>query len=60
VIERAAIIYTDLYRRGQLISDADILIGATALANDCRLITNNERHLRRIPGLIVENWLSAN
>jgi tRNA(fMet)-specific endonuclease VapC len=59
IIERAALIYTELYRRGQLISDADILIGATALVNNWRLITDNERHLRRIPGLIVENWLAT-
>lgn len=58
-IERAAAIYADLYRRGQLIGDADILIAATALVNDWRLITDNERHLRRIPGLTVENWLSS-
>ena len=33
VIERAAELYADLYKRGQLIGDADILIAATALAS---------------------------
>jgi tRNA(fMet)-specific endonuclease VapC len=59
IIDQAAIIYARLYKLGQLIDDADILIAATALVNDWRLITDNERHLRRIPGLIVENWLTA-
>jgi tRNA(fMet)-specific endonuclease VapC len=54
IIDRAAIIYADLYRRGLLIGDADILIAATTLVNNWRLITDNERHLRRIPSLIVE------
>lgn len=30
----------------------------TALVNNWRLITENERHLQRIPGLIVENWVT--
>jgi tRNA(fMet)-specific endonuclease VapC len=59
ILDQAAMIYARLYRLGQLIDDADILIAATALVNDWRLITVNERHLRRIPGLLVENW-SAN
>lgn len=58
IIDRAAYIYADLNSRGLLISDADILIGATALVNNWRLVTDNERHLRRIPDLIVENWLA--
>jgi predicted nucleic acid-binding protein len=53
IIDRAAVIYAELYRRGQLSGDADILIGATALVNNWRLITDNECHLRRIPGLVV-------
>jgi len=59
IIDRAALIYANLYKLGQLIDDADILIAATALVNGWRLITSNERHLRRIPGLIVENWLTT-
>jgi len=57
VVERAAEIYGDLHRRGELISDADILIAATALVHDYTLVTNNEDHFRRIPGLKVDNWL---
>jgi tRNA(fMet)-specific endonuclease VapC len=57
VIIQAADIYADLYKRGELIADADILIAASALANGCGIITNNEAHFRRIVGLRVENWL---
>jgi tRNA(fMet)-specific endonuclease VapC len=59
VIARAAEIYADLYRRGELIGDADILIAATALVHGYVLITNNEAHHRRIAGLQAENWLAA-
>ena len=58
VIIQAADIYADLYKRGELIADADILIAASALANGCGIVTNNEAHFRRIAGLQVENWLS--
>ncbi len=56
VILQAADIYADLYQRGELIADADILIGASALANGLGIVTNNEAHFRRIAGLQVENW----
>lgn len=57
VILQAAETYADLYKRGELIADADILIAASAMSNDLGLVTNNERHFRRITGLYVENWL---
>lgn len=56
-IVRAADIYADLYQRGQLIGDADILIAATAIEQGLVLATNNENHHNRIAGLTIENWL---
>jgi len=56
VIIQATDIYADLYRRGELIGDADILIAATALMNGFGVVTNNEAHFKRITGLNVENW----
>ncbi len=56
IIVRAADIYADLYKRGLLILDADILIAATALENNLPIVTNNERHINRISGLQVLNW----
>jgi tRNA(fMet)-specific endonuclease VapC len=57
IVVRAADIYADLYHRGELIGDADILIAASALEHGLGVITNNENHFRRITGLRVENWL---
>jgi len=56
IIVRGADIYADLKQRGQLISDADILIASTALIHDLVLVTNNLRHFTRISGLSVETW----
>lgn len=57
VVAKAAQIYADLSKRGQLIGDADILIAASALVQGAVVVTNNETHFRRVPGLRVENWL---
>jgi tRNA(fMet)-specific endonuclease VapC len=57
VVVKAAEVYADLKRLGALIGDGDILIGATALVHGLRVVTDNEDHFRRIPGLTVENWL---
>lgn len=56
IINRAAEIYADLYKRGQLVGDADILIAATALENNLSIVTNNESHFNRIAGLQILNW----
>ncbi|MGI9065821.1 MAG: type II toxin-antitoxin system VapC family toxin [Pyrinomonadaceae bacterium] len=56
VVLRAADIYADLYKRGELIGDADILIAASAMVRECGLATNNEGHFRRIAGLQITNW----
>jgi tRNA(fMet)-specific endonuclease VapC len=57
IVVQAAIIYDDLHRRGELISDADILIAATAITHGLAVVTNNEAHFRRIRDLQVVNWL---
>jgi tRNA(fMet)-specific endonuclease VapC len=58
IIVRAAEIYADLKQQGQLISDADIFIAATALTHGLKLATNNTAHYGRIVGLRLENWKS--
>ena len=55
-IHLASNIYSQLRQSGRIIEDADIFIGASAIANDAVLITNNEEHLSRIAGLKIENW----
>jgi tRNA(fMet)-specific endonuclease VapC len=49
--EQAAKIYQDLKNRGLLIESEDLLIAATALANQTRLATGNVKHFARVEGL---------
>lgn len=53
IMERFAEIRALLRRRGEIISDFDIIIGATALHYDLTVLTFNLRHLQRIPDLRV-------
>jgi tRNA(fMet)-specific endonuclease VapC len=54
-----AVIRVNLERQGQMIDEADLRIASIALANGLALITGNDRHFRRIPGLRVQNWLDT-
>lgn len=47
-----------LEKRGQHIGRYDILIAATALANQATLITHNTKEFRRIDQLQYEDWFS--
>jgi tRNA(fMet)-specific endonuclease VapC len=53
IMERFAEIRSFLRRRGQLISDFDILLGATALQYDLTVLTFNRKHFSRIPDLTL-------
>ena len=50
----AAEIYAELRRTGNVIEDDDLFIGCSALENDAVLLTNNARHLSRIPNLMIK------
>ncbi len=47
----------DLEKNGNVINDADMFIASCALVNGFTLVTNNERHFKRIKGLKIENWI---
>lgn len=47
-----------LEKRGERIEDFDLAIAAHALAHDATLVTANGKHLRRIRGLRVEDWVA--
>ncbi len=47
-----------LSRKGELIGNMDMLIGAQARAHDLILVSNNLREFERIPDLKMENWVS--
>ncbi|MEQ8685289.1 MAG: type II toxin-antitoxin system VapC family toxin [Imperialibacter sp.] len=48
-----------LRKAGTMISDFDLLIGATAVANELIMVTQNEREFERIKGINIENWITA-
>ncbi|HXK50640.1 MAG TPA: PIN domain-containing protein [Clostridiales bacterium] len=55
VIETFADIKVYLSKKGLMIPDFDIIIGATALTMNYTLVTNDS-DFRNIPGLKTENW----
>lgn len=48
-----------LVRHGRPITANDMLIAAHAQSMGATLVTNDEGHFRRVPGLKVENWLDG-
>jgi tRNA(fMet)-specific endonuclease VapC len=58
---QAASVYGDLRaileKKGRPIGPLDMLIAAQALSLGARLITNNAKEFRQVPGLKVENWV---
>lgn len=55
IMERFAEIRACLRRRGQMISDLDIVLAATALRHDMTVLTYNTRHFERVPDLRIYN-----
>lgn len=49
-------IRADLERNGRGIGPMDMLIAATAIANQATLITNNVKEFARVPRLSFESW----
>ncbi|MBI5916824.1 MAG: type II toxin-antitoxin system VapC family toxin [Bacteroidetes bacterium] len=50
---------TRLRKLGTIIDEFDLLIGATALANDLIMVTNNVSHLGRLDGIVIEDWTKS-
>lgn len=46
-----------LRKQGLLIDDFDLLIGCTAVHNKLIMVTENIKHLSRIPNISIENWI---
>ena len=45
-----------LEHTGQRVDQFDLLIGATAIHHQMKLVTSNLKHFERIKGLEIENW----
>ena len=50
-------IKAELERSGESVGDLDLQIASVALEFGVALVTHNQRHFRRVPGLVVEDWL---
>ena len=53
VAEKSAEVYHNLRQRNKMIEFRDIFIGATAMAHDLPILTNNTKHFERINGLTL-------
>jgi tRNA(fMet)-specific endonuclease VapC len=52
----AAQIYAELYTKHFTVKDADIVIAAFAIVNNCILVTNNTKDFENIEGLQFVDW----
>ena len=55
-VKISAELYSSLRQSGNMLDDIDLLIAGVAIENELTLVTNNENHFARIPGLRIENW----
>lgn len=46
-----------LQANGQLIPDADLWIASISRAAKAEIVTENTRHLSRVPGVVCVNWI---
>ena len=46
-----------LRKKGKMISDFDLLIGTTAIANNLIMVTENVKEFNRIEKIEIENWV---
>ena len=55
--ELAVTIYADLRKANYAVGDADILIAAFCIAENCTLVTNNTKDFENIDGLQLDDWV---
>jgi tRNA(fMet)-specific endonuclease VapC len=56
IIETYGELKASLEKSGNIINDMDLLIASTAITHNFILVTNNEKHFKRIDALEIENW----
>lgn len=54
--ERYGRLLSTLLSKGETVGDLDTLIASVALAHNQALITKNNEHFTRIPGLVIESY----
>jgi len=50
-------IRASLQASGNIIGAMDMMIAAHAVSQQMTLVTNNEKHFKRVPALNIENWI---
>lgn len=45
-----------LSKEGITVDDFDLMIASTAITYGYTVVTNNEKHFSKIPGVSFENW----
>ncbi|NQZ11166.1 MAG: type II toxin-antitoxin system VapC family toxin [Algicola sp.] len=56
IMDCFGLLKAQMSKQGITVDDFDLLIGATAIAGGYTLVTNNEKHFSKIPGLDFVNW----
>ncbi|HID44086.1 MAG TPA: type II toxin-antitoxin system VapC family toxin [Archaeoglobaceae archaeon] len=56
IAKKAAEIDAGLAKSGKMIAFPDVVIAATALAYNLKLVTKNKKHFERIEGLEIESY----
>lgn len=51
-------LWADLQRSGTIIGQHDLWLAASALRHGMLVVTANESEFKRVPNLLVENWLT--
>jgi len=59
ILECFGSIKAGLSKKGITVDDFDLLIGSTAITCGYTLVTNNEKHFRKIPDLKIVNWAKS-
>ena len=54
--ETFGMLKSGLETKGTSLDDFDLVLAACALAHNLTLVTNNEKHFKRVEGLRLENW----
>lgn len=57
VARRFGEVQASLLDRGQRAPHMDLLIAATALVHGLTVVTHNQQHFAKIPGLSLDDWL---
>ncbi len=57
VLECFGLLKAELSAQGISVADFDLIIGSTAITLGYGIVTNNEKHFSKIPGLEVSNWM---